>query len=235
METASPSLQSLSPVIPAPVRTLEMRDIHKSYRTYKGRKHVLRGINFSVPSNINLGILGRNGAGKSTLMQILCGLERPDSGQIINPGLRLSWPIGRGGVQSAMTGRDNVRFICRAYALDYREIMEFVQEFTELGEYIDMPVDTYSAGMKARLGFAVSMAAQYDCYLVDEGFNAGDARFTQRMSDMFEQRRANANMIVVSHNGSVIRKFCDKAAVLEKGHLTMYDSVEEALKHYTSL
>lgn len=219
----------------SPVRTLEVRDVHKSYRTYFGKKHVLRGVSFSVPSDVSVGILGRNGAGKSTLMQILSGLERPDRGQLINPGLRLSWPIGRGGVQGAMTGRDNVRFICRAYALDYRETMEFVQDFTELGNYIDMPVGTYSAGMRARLGFAISMAAQYDCYLVDEGFNAGDARFAKRMAELFDKRRAQANMIVVSHSGSIIRKFCDKAAILEKGELTMYDSVEEALEIYNNL
>lgn len=212
-----------------------MQDVHKSYRTNWGRKHVLKGVSFQVPRDVSLGILGRNGAGKSTLIRVLSGLDTPDAGTVAHNGVRLSWPIGRGGTQGSLTGRDNIRFICRVYGLDIPRTVAFVDDFSELGPYLDMPVNTYSAGMRARLAFAISMAAEYDCYVVDEGFSAGDARFTQRMSELFDERRQRANMIVVSHSPSVIKRFCDKAAILEGGKLTVYDSLDEAISIYQAL
>jgi capsular polysaccharide transport system ATP-binding protein len=214
---------------------IRIENIHKGYRTVHGWKKVLKGISLEVPPDVSLGILGRNGAGKSTLIKILSRLEVPDKGRISHPGIRLSWPIGRGGVQSLLTGRDNVRFICRVYGLDIRETTQFVEDFAELGTYLDMPVNTYSAGMRSRLAFAISMASEYDTYLVDEGFSAGDARFTKRMSQLFDERRQRSNMIVVSHSGSIIKRFCNRAAVLEEGHLTVYDSIDEALNRYKNL
>lgn len=214
---------------------IRLEDVHKSYRTVYGRHHVLKGINLEVPGDVSMGILGRNGAGKSTLLRILSGLDVPDSGRVDDGGIRISWPIGRGGVQSSLTGVDNIRFICRVYGMDIPSTIAFVQDFSELGKFLAMPVHTYSSGMRARLAFAISMAADYDCYLVDEGFNAGDARFTQRMSALFDERRQHANMIVVSHNPSIIRRFCERAAVLEAGKLTVYDSINDAIEVYKNL
>lgn len=214
---------------------IHLQDIHKSYRTHYGRKQVLKGINLVVPPDVSVGILGRNGAGKSTLLQILSGLDLPDKGRIDRGGMRLSWPIGRGGIQSSLTGIDNIRFVCRVYGMDIPSTVAFVEEFSELGEYLGMPVNTYSSGMRSRLAFAISMAAEYDCYLVDEGFNAGDARFTKRMSALFDERRQRANMIVVSHSTAVIQRFCQHAAILEDGRLTMYESVNDAIEVYTNL
>lgn len=218
------------------METIRFENIHKSYRTYKGWKHVLKGVNLELPMSSSLGVLGRNGAGKSTLMRIISGLDTPDKGKVHWPaGVRVSWPIGRGGIQSSLTGRDNIRFICRVYGLDIGAITQFVEEFSELGHYLDMPVNTYSAGMRARLAFSVSMATEYDTYLIDEGFSAGDARFAERMTKLFDQRRAQANMIVITHSAGIIRRFCDRAAILEQGVMTVYDSVEEALKIYKNL
>ncbi len=210
-------------------------NVHKSYRTFFGRKKVLDGINLIIPRDVSMGILGRNGAGKSTLIRILSGIDTPDVGSVSHPGIRMSWPIGRGGIQSTLTGRDNVRFVSRVYGLDMQATFDFVEEFAELGRYLDMPVTTYSAGMRSRLAFALSMVADYDCYLVDEGFSAGDARFTQRMSDLFDARRERSNMIVVSHSASVIKRFCNKAAILEKGRLTVYEDINEAIAIYRDL
>ncbi len=209
--------------------------VHKSYRTYFGRKTVLDGISFTLPPDRNLGILGRNGAGKTTLMHILSGLEFPDHGRIDRGGLRFSWPIGRGGIRSSLTGRDNLRFISRVYGIDIATVTRFVEDFSELGAYLDMPVDTYSAGMRARLAFSLSMACEFDCYLIDEGFSAGDARFTERMNALFEERRSRSNMIVVSHDMNIIRRFCHQVGVMVDGKIVLFDSFDEAIALYKTL
>ena len=216
-------------------REITIHQLSKSYQTFKGTKQVLRNINLTLPANVSLGILGRNGAGKSTLLRIISGLELPDAGYVDTQQLRLSWPIGKGGMKPAITGRDNVTFVCRLHGLNPREVMDFIEDFTELKEYIDMPVKTYSSGMRARLAFAISMVVEYDCYLVDEGFNTGDANFAQKTQQVFDARRAHANMIVVSHNPAIVRRFCDKAAILDSGQLTVYEDIEEALNIYQSL
>lgn len=217
------------------VRNIELRDIHMSYRMVHGRNHVLKGITLDIPSNKSLGILGRNGAGKSTLINILCGIIHPDKGYIKYNGLNMSWPVGRPAFQGSLTAVNNIKFICRLLGKPIKETIEFVEDFSELGKYMDMPIKTYSSGMRTRLGFAISMAVDFDCLLVDEGFNAGDARFTQKMNDVFEEKRANTNMICVSHNGNIIKKFCDYAAILNGGKLEIFDDINEALKIYKNL
>ncbi len=216
-------------------RSIVISNLNKSYPTLTGTKHVLKNINLEIPSNVSLGILGRNGAGKTTLLRIISGLEVPDSGYVDASDLRLSWPIGKGGMNAGMSGRDNVRFVCRLHGLAVPPIMEFVEDFAELGEYLDMPIKTYSSGMKARLAFAISMAVDYDCYLIDEGFNTGDANFARKTLSLFNARREHANMIVVSHNASIIRRFTDMAGVLDAGVLTIYEDPEEALAVYDGL
>lgn len=213
-------------------------NIHKRYWTRFGWHHVLKGISMRIDRSCSLGILGRNGAGKSTLVRVLSGLEKPDKGRVDTGGLRVSWPLGKGsGVHGNMTGRENVRFICRLYRVDYRERIDEIEDFAELGHYLDMPVKTYSAGMRQRLLFGISMAFDFDTYLVDEGFGGGDARFKRRVGDIFESKRArnNSNMIIVSHNEGNIRKFCTHAAILEGGVLKIYDDMEEGLRIYNAL
>jgi capsular polysaccharide transport system ATP-binding protein len=201
-----------------------------------GWREVLHDINIDLPSDKNLGILGRNGAGKSTLMRLLSGLDLPDKGQINTGGRRLSWPLGAGGgVHGSLTGRENIKFICRIYNKDVDETTKFVQDFAELGDYMYMPVNTYSAGMKSRLGFGISMSVDFDTYLIDEGFSAGDARFQQKTQEIFKEKTLKANMIVVSHSAATIRKFCNAAGILKEGKLTLFDDVEEAIKSYNNL
>ena len=147
--------------------------ICKSFKTQKGHVSILQDLNLTIEAGARIGILGRNGAGKSTLIQILGGVTVPDSGEIYR-GMTLSWPLAfSGGFQGSLTGLDNLRFICRIYDTPIEPARAFVEEFAELGRYFHEPVKTYSAGMKARLAFALSMAVDFDCYLIDEALSVG--------------------------------------------------------------
>lgn len=201
-----------------------------------GWKQVLRDINIELPRDRNLGILGHNGAGKSTLLNLLSGIDLPDKGKIETNGLRLSWPLGGiAGVHGSLTGRENIKFICRIYNKDIEEVTRFVEDFADLGDYLYMPVRTYSSGMKGRLGFGISMAIDFDTYLIDEGFAAGDARFHQKTEQIFAEKSKNTNMIVVSHSAATVKRFCNAAGILKNGQLTIYDDIDEAIKVYDNL
>lgn len=201
-----------------------------------GWVNVLHNINFELPQNKSLGILGRNGAGKSTLVRLISGLDVPDSGLIDTGKAKLSWPLGAAvGVHGSLTGRENIKFVCRIYKEDFNRVFDYVEDFAELGDYMNMPVNTYSGGMKSRLAFGVSMAIDFDTYLIDEGFSAGDARFRVKTKNIFDEKRKKSNIIIVSHNPSTILNFSDSAAILEKGKLTMMSDVQEAIKIYSKL
>lgn len=214
---------------------IELRNLSKAYRTRRGWNQVLDDISLTIPTGCNLGILGLNGAGKSTLLRIIGGMEPPDDGKVIKD-VRTSWPIGfRGGFQPDLTGQENVRFIARIYGAPLKETEAYVAEFSELGPYYRMPFRTYSAGMRGRLGFAVSIALKFECYLVDELTAAGDRRFREKYRQAFINLQGHASLIMVSHQTGTIEEFCQKAAVLHGGELTLYDSVEEGLKAYESV
>ena len=215
---------------------IELSRINKSYRLSRGkRKDVLHDVSITFRPGVNMGILGLNGQGKSTLIRIISGAERPDSGTVTRKS-RVSWPIGfAGGFNGSLTGRENLRFTSRIYGADIKEVTEFVEDFTELGPYMDMPVKTYSAGMRARLAFGLSMSIGFDFYLVDEAWSVGDASFRARAEKLFEARRAHATLVVVSHSVSTIRKNCDSAAVMHNGVLTVYDKLNDALRVNTGI
>jgi capsular polysaccharide transport system ATP-binding protein len=221
---------------PENVKKISVCNVYKSYKTVFRWKKIFKGITFDIPSNRNLGILGRNGTGKSTLMQIISGLTLPDRGEVRYNELRVSWPLGRAAFQGSLSAIANLKFVCRIYDYDFDKAFAFVEDFSELGEYLYMPIGTYSAGMKARLAFACSMALEcFDTYLIDEGFNAGDARFSERVKEVFQHRLQNRNIVCVSHSGSIIKKFCDYAAILDKGDITFYEDIDEALAVYQKL
>lgn len=201
-----------------------------------GVKIVLDDITLEIPSDKSVGILGRNGAGKSTLMNLLSGTDMPDNGTIEIGNTKLSWPIGSSsGVHGSMTGRENIRFLCTLYDYPFQKAFEFVEDFAELGDYMYMPVKSYSGGMKSRLGFGISMIINFDTYLIDEGFSAGDARFRAKTQTMFDEKRKNSNLIVVSHNPTTIKRLCDWGAILSKGKLTLIEDIDEAIKVYNAL
>lgn len=216
---------------------IEISGINKSYRTLSGAwSQVLNNVQLTIPNDMNLGILGRNGAGKSTLLRILSGLEAPDSGRVITNGRRMSWPLGTpAGVHGSLTGRENIRFIARVFNRDFDEMYAFIAEFAELAHYMDMPVKTYSSGMKSRLTFGISMAIEFDTYLIDEGFAAGDATFRAKTQAMFADRSATANVIVVSHNPRTIKRMCNTVAVLHNGAIQLYTDVDEGIGVYQTL
>lgn len=215
---------------------IELSHINKSYCLPKGgSRAVLRDASITFRPGINMGILGLNGQGKSTLIRLISGAERPDSGTITRKG-RVSWPIGfSGGFNGSLTGRENLRFTSRIYGVDIREVTEFVEDFTELGAYMDMPVKTYSSGMRSKLAFALSMSIGFDFYLIDEAWSVGDASFRAKAEKLFEARKAHATLVVVSHSMATIRKNCDSAAVLHGGILTVYDNLTDALRVYTEI
>lgn len=210
-------------------------DLHKYYPLGHGKKHVLRGINFSMQKGERIGLLGRNGAGKTTLIKLLGGVEMPSSGRIQRQ-MTLSWPLGfGGGFQGSLTGYDNARFISRIYGHEYGEIKGFVEDFTELGRQLKMPVKTYSSGMRARLAFALSLAIEFDCYLIDEIILVGDQDFQRKCHYELFEKRGDRSLILASHNPDVIRAYCHKALILHEGHGNIYDDLTVGLERYTAL
>jgi capsular polysaccharide transport system ATP-binding protein len=211
---------------------IRLEQVEKVYPTRLGPRKVLKGCNLVVEMGNKVGILGRNGAGKSTLIRLISGAELPTSGRI-HRGISVSWPLAFGGAfQGSLTGLDNLRFICRVYGTDSRDIIPFVEDFSELGLYLHEPVKTYSSGMRARLAFAISMAVEFDCFLIDEVIAVGDSRFHEKChAELFEKRR-DRTLIIVSHDPGYIREHCDHAAVLSDGKLSEFDNVDDALNAY---
>jgi len=211
---------------------IRLHNIHKTYKTHLGQRAVLRGIDASFGPGEKVGILGRNGAGKTTLLRLIAGVEHPSVGTV-ERGMSVSWPLGfAGAMHYSITGADNARFIARIYDKPIGETMEFVERFAELGEYYRLPVRTYSSGMMMRLGFALSLAVDFECYLVDEVIAVGDARFGERCRKALEERQERSALLLVSHQPETVRAFCTSAAVLIDGRLTRYDDLDEAIAVY---
>lgn len=202
--------------------------VSKAYHEHKFKKQVFSGLNFVVEKGVSIGICGANGAGKSTLMRLIAGVESPSSGRVFR-SMSTSWPIGYANCfQSSLTGADNARFISRIYKQDERELLDFVEDFAQLGPFLRQPVSTYSAGMAARLAFGISLAINFDCYLVDEVTGAGDERFRARSEGELLARRDSSTLLMTSHDTGTLRAFCKRGAVLYGGALAMYDTIEEA-------
>lgn len=211
------------------------QDIWKSYSHGNRRKQVLNGIDLVIAQGDRIGLLGRNGAGKSTLIKLIGGVEMPTAGKITRH-MTVSWPLGfAGGFQGSLTGYDNARFIARIYGRHYDDIRRFVEDFTELGRQLRMPVKTYSSGMRARLAFALSLAIEFDCYLIDEIILVGDQSFQRKcQAEMFERRQDRA-MLVASHSPEFIKNFCNKALIIHDGKADLFDDVYEAVDKYDRL
>jgi len=211
---------------------LSVEHVTKVYETRHGRHKVLDDVSFVLPRGKNIGILGRNGAGKSTMIRLISGAERPTTGRI-RRDMRISWPLAFGGAFHAhLTGLDNLKFVCRLYGIDYKPLIPFVEDFTELGSFFREPVLHYSHGMMTRLAFALSMAIDFDCFLIDEAMIVGDARFHERCHyELFEKRKDRA-FILVSHDFNTIKAHCENALVLAKGRLHSFPSLDAAYAYY---
>ncbi len=198
------------------------------------RKTVARDINLVVPTGAVVGLLGRNGAGKSTLMRMISGNVAPTSGQILSDGT-ISYPVGfSGSFHGDLTGAQNARFVARIYGIDTAELVDFVEDFSELGRHFHLPFRTYSSGMKARLAFGVSMAIPFDFYLIDEVTAVGDASFRTKSNTVFLDRMENAGALFCSHSLGMVKELCDMGAVLENGELTLFEDVEQALEQHVA-
>ena len=214
---------------------IQLDRVFKFYKASGHTKIVLDHVSTVFQTGRSYGLMGVNGAGKSTLLRLIAGAELPNSGKIRRTA-RVSWPLGfSGGFHPLMTGRDNVKFVARAYGQDLDTVLDFVEDFAELGDYLDAPYKTYSSGMMARLAFGLSMAIEFDCYLVDEITAVGDARFQARCKEAFDARRSRADLIVVSHSMQTIKDYCDHGAVLVDGQLIMFDAVDRAIEAYNRL
>ena len=211
---------------------IEFRHVSKSYRTPGRPKVLLHDFSIALPKGATIGVLGRNGAGKSTLLGMVAGTVQPDAGTIRRNAM-ISWPLGfSGSFHGDLTGAQNVRFVARIYGMDTDALVADVEDFAELGDFMDMPVRSYSSGMRARLAFGMSMGVAFDCYLVDEVTAVGDTAFKAKCLAVFKHRLKDAGMLMVSHSTGTIRAYCRSGLVLEDGEATYFEDVEDAIAQH---
>jgi capsular polysaccharide transport system ATP-binding protein len=214
---------------------IHIENVCKSYPMGHGQKRVLTNLTFDVHPGERIGVLGRNGAGKTTLIKLIGEVEMPTSGRI-KRRMKVSWPLGfSGGFQGSLTGYDNARFIARIYDRDYAEIRNFVEDFTELGRQLKMPVKTYSSGMRARLAFALSLAIEFDCYLIDEVILVGDQNFHRKCHYELFEKRSDRALILASHSTELLREVCNRTILLRNGSGEIFEDVNEGLALYNAL
>ncbi len=217
---------------------IELLNVNKYYKTSQGKHYVLKDVSQVIPSNKNVGILGRNGAGKSTLLRMLGGIDFPNSG-IIHSKESFSWPMGlAGGFQGSMTGRQNVKFVCRIYGKSDHEIneaIEYVKEFSELGDYFDMPIKIYSSGMKSRLSFGLSLFFDFDYLIIDETLSVGDKNFQEKSKTALRKKIENCNVLLVSHSMPVLKELCDVGIVVNDGKMQYFEDINDAIKMYDNI
>ncbi len=214
---------------------IKLEHVTKQYHIQSGWRTVLDDINFEMNGTDKIGFLGRNGAGKSTLIRLISGIEQPTSGKVTRE-TSVSWPLAFGGAfQGTLTGMDNLRFIARIYDVDIQHVHDYVQDFAELGNYLYEPVKSYSAGMRARFAFALSMAIEFDCFLIDEVIAVGDAKFQRKCEEELFEKRKDRGIILVSHEVHNIRERCESVCVLNDGKLKFFQNVDEGFEHYNAL
>lgn len=214
---------------------IELKNLTKSYATPKGRHFVFKNLNAILPENKSVALLGKNGAGKSTLLRIIGGIDYADAGEVITKK-SISWPVAlSGGFQGSLTARQNVRFVARLYVQNKEEedyVVRFVEEFAEIGKYFDMPIKSYSSGMRSRIGFGLSMAFNFDYYLLDEAGAVGDASFRKKSQLLLDDLKANSNLIMVSHNLTDLTRNCDVAFLVRDGKAEYFDNIQDAVEVY---
>lgn len=218
---------------------IEFQHVTKSYLHHKGgRKYVFQDLSFSIPEGKNLAVLGRNGAGKSTMINLLAGIDSPDSGKIISDK-RISWPVGlSGGFQGSLSARENSKFIARTQGFRGKELLEkvkLVEDFAEIDEYFDLPMKTYSSGMRGRVAFGLSLAFDFDYYLVDEAMSVGDQRFKQKAKKAFEKKINQSNLILVTHGMSQVKELCNQVMIINEGNVKIYEDINEGIDEYNRL
>ena len=214
---------------------IRFENISKGFWVRDRYRMVIEPLDLELPSGRSLALLGRNGAGKSTLLQIVAGTLRPDTGEVISDG-SISFTVGySGSFNSELSGAQNVRFVARLYGVDSDELVDFVEDFAEIGGHFHAPVRTYSSGMKARLAFGISMGIPFDTYLIDEATATGDKRFRKKSHAVFRERMRTASAVMVSHNMGELRQFCDAGLVLHDGRVEVHDDIDSAIARHEAL
>jgi len=211
-----------------------LQDVHKRYKTDHGTsKWILQGITLTIPAKVNVALIGGNGAGKSTLLRLIGGIDHPNKGHV-ERRCRLSWPMGQGGVEPTLTGRQNAKFVCRVHGHqdDLADRLAFIADFSELGPAFDEPVSTYSSGMRSRLQFALSLAFDFDIYISDEVTAAGDTAFRKKAAQAFKAMANRSGLIMVAHDEKTLRQFCQSGIFLHGGHAHWFDDIKDAFKAY---
>lgn len=214
---------------------IRLENLTKIYRL-KGRRTVVAdNLNAVFPTGSSVALLGRNGAGKSTLLKMIAGTVSPTRGRVLSSGT-ISWPVGfAGSFHGELTGAQNVRFVARIYGVDTDELVDYVADFAELGHHYHQPFMSYSSGMRSRLAMGTSMGIHFDTYLVDEVTSVGDADFRAKSQRVFQDRMSKSSAVVVSHSMPMVRQMCTMGAVLEHGHLSVYDNLEDAIAHHEGI
>lgn len=211
---------------------IELENITKVYRTRHGLNRVLDNVSLTIQPGDKIGVLGPNGAGKSTLVRIISGAEEPTRG-VVRRGMSTSWPLGFvGGFQSTLTGHDNFKFICRVYGQDAKALLPYVEDFSGLGRYLHEPVRTYSSGMRARLAFAISMAIDFDCLIIDEVIAVGDKHFQEKSRTELLEKRRHKTMVIITHEMHFIHENCNLVYVVRDGKLHRFENIEEGIQFH---
>ncbi|MDW3117927.1 ABC transporter ATP-binding protein [Roseovarius pacificus] len=211
---------------------IELRNLCKTYHLNGVSKTIADNISFTFPTGSSVALLGRNGAGKSSMLKMIAGTMDPDSGQIVSSGT-ISWPVGfAGSFHQDLTGAQNVRFVARIYGVDTDEMVAFTREFAQLEGHFNLPLRTYSSGMKSRLAFAMSMAVPFDTYLIDEVTAVGDAAFKQKSEAMLRNRLQNSGAVIVSHSMPLLTRLCESGVVLDRGRFFYYPRIDKAIEHH---
>ena len=217
---------------------IELKNVSKFFRTKQGKKYILKDMSIVIPSKKNIGILGRNGTGKSTIMRMLGQIEFPNKGSITS-SQSFSWPLGlSSGFVGNMSAKSNVKFVCRLYGKSQKEIIKvvnFVKEFSELGDYFEMPIKTYSSGMKARLSFGLSLSFDFDYLLIDETLSVGDAKFRKKSKEALLTKIEKCNVLLVSHDMGTLRDICDVGIVVDNGKVKYFDNIDGAIDEYARI
>lgn len=214
---------------------IEIKNLYKRYHNHHGSDWVLKDINLAIPRGVSVGLIGANGAGKSTLLRLIAGMDTPERGEVIRSS-RVSWPVGvTGGMQNNMTGRQNVKFVARVQGSKSEEVervIEFVEDFAEIGEAFDEPVRTYSSGMRSRVSFGLSLAFDFDVYISDEATAVGDRAFKAKAKALFRSKIGQSSLIMVSHSEGILKDLCQAGVYIKEGEAFWFDDVNAAIKTY---
>ena len=210
-------------------------NMSKYYPTKNGRHYVFKDVSLSIPTDVNIAVLGPNGAGKSTLIRMMGGADIPNKGRI-HSAKNISWPLGlKGGLQSSMSARENVRFVARIHGYKNTQVIEEqVADFAEIGRFFNEPVKTYSSGMRAKVTFGLSMAFDFnfDVLLLDELNAVGDANFKKKSEALLKERFGKTKLILVSHSMSKLKKQCQAGLLIKDQNLHYFASIDEAIQEY---